>query len=373
MGRGVTMKKTRVLLLILVTMLALTSAIWIVAEEQGASSSTNGFITEYPIPTAASAPQSIVVQSSGTPTRVWFTMSDADAIGNLVITDTTNFTFKTFTAGISANSTPYDLVYDAANSLIWFTESTNGSLGRLDIVTGNSTEIDLPSNHAPLHLDMAPDGRLYMTSPATNHVIRYTPSGPSFTLFPYDVTGGNPTDIAVLNNNSIWVTSPATNHVAELRPNTSSSYIKIPVQDFGLAPFAPSGLALDNSGPWITAPSKNWIGRYAEGTLSFWRWYVALSENSGAGALDYTSSGGFNYLWFVEPDVGRVGRMALSSGNNNFVSLIKHGLSGIDSQPTDIVVDSTGTAWITGKGNNVIAQWSSPYANYVNLPIILKP
>jgi len=64
--------------------------------------------------------------------------------------------------------------------------------------------------------------------------------------------------------------------------------------------------------------------------------------------------------------------MTLSSGNNNFVSLIAHGLSGVNSQPTDIIVDDNGTAWITGKGNNVIAQWISPYANYVYLPLIIK-
>ena len=366
------MKKTRLIILILASMLAITSAAWLLAEGQGAGSTTNGYITEYPIPTANSAPQSIVVQSSGIPARVWFTMPGANAIGNLVITDTNNFSFKTYTTGISPNSSPYDLVYDAANNLVWFTESTNGSLGRLNVATGTITEIDLPSNHAPLHLDMAPDGRLYITSPSTNHLVRYAPSTTTFTLFPYDATGGNPTHVAVLNNNSIWVTSPATNRVAELRPASGTNFIKIPVQDFGLAPFAPSGLTLDNTGPWITAASKNWIGRYAEGTLSFWRWYVALSDSSGAGALDYTSSSNYNYLWFVETNYGRVGRMSITSGNNDFVSLIKHGLSGTNSQPTDIVVDSTGTAWITGKGSNVIAQWKSPYANYVNLPAIMK-
>lgn len=366
------MKKTGVLLTILITMFMLTSAIWLLAEEQGGASSTAGFITEYPVSVAESAPQSIVVQSSGPPARLWFTMSGADAIGNLVVTDTNDFAFTVYTAGITSNSTPYDLVYDSANNLIWFTESTNGSLGRLEIGSGNITEIPLPGNHEPLHLDLAPDGRLYITSPSTNHVVRYNPSVPTFDLFPYDATGGNPTHIAVLNNNSIWVTSPATNHVAELRPTISTSYVKIPVQDFGLAPFAPSGLTLDSSGPWITAVSKNWIGRYAEGTLSFWRWYEVLSENSGPGALDYTTTGDFNHVWFVESNLGRVGRMTLASGNNNLVSVIMHGLSATDSYPADIVVDNSGTAWITGKNSNTIAQWNSPYANYLHLPLVMK-
>ncbi len=366
------MKNIRLFVLVLAMMLLLTSTIWLLADEQGASSSTHGFITEYPIPTANSAPQSIVVQSSGPPARVWFTMPGANAIGNLVITDTNNFTFNIFTTGITANSAPYDLVYDAGNNLIWFTESTNSSLGRLNITTGNITEIDLPGNHAPLHLDIAPNGLLYITSPATGHVIRYNPGTAVFALFPYDAAGGNPTHISALNNNSIWVTSPATNHVAELKPSSGTNFIKIPVQDFGLAPFPPSALALDSSGPWITAPSKGWIGRYAEGTLSFWRWYEVLSEDSGAGALDYTSSTEFNYLWFVESNWGRVGRMTLSSGNNNLVSIMMHGLSSANSSPADIIVDDSGTAWITGKDSNVIAQWRTPYANYIHLPLVQR-
>lgn len=366
------MKIKRFVLVVLIPILILTSAIWLLAAEQGAASSTTGFITEYPIPTANSGPQSIVVQSSGTPTRLWFTMPDANAIGNLVVTDTNDYSFTTYTVGISSSSAPYDLVYDSANSLIWFTESTNGSIGRLNINSGNVTEISLPDNRAPLNLDIAPDGRLYITSPTTNHLIRYDPVTTNFDLFPYDAAGGNPTDIDILNNNSIWVTSPATNHVAELRPDTGTNYIKIPVQDFGLSPFPPTGLTLDNTDPWITAAGNNWVGRYAEGTLSFWRWYEVLPENSGAGAIDFTSNGSLNYLWFVESDLGRVARMTLSAGNNNFVSLIAHGLSDVNSQPTDLIVDDNGTAWITGKGSNVIAQWRSPYANYLNLPLIIK-
>ena len=365
------MKITRVVLTVLMTLFVLTSAIWLLAEEQGDPSVTRGFMTEYPIPIADSAPQSIVVQSSGSPARLWFTMADADAIGNLVVTDTVNFSFNTFNA--PSNSTPYDLVYDSANSLIWFTESSSASLGRLDIATGAVTSIPLPSSHQPLNLDIAPDGRLYITSPTTNHVLRYNPGTTSFDLYPYDVVGGNPTHIDVLSNNSIWITSPATNQVAELTPGPSFLYVKIPVQEFsGLPTFSPSGLTLDSTGPWITAESRNWVGRYAEGTLSLWRWYDTLSENSGAGAIDYTSAVAFKYLWFVERDLGRVARMTLASGSNNLIALDAHGLSGTNSQPTDIIVDDNGTAWITGKGSNVIAQWQSPYVNHLTLPLTLK-
>ncbi|WP_420627292.1 virginiamycin B lyase family protein [Candidatus Leptofilum sp.] len=368
-------KKTRIFLILIVTAMMMATAVWLLAEEQGAPSTTSGFITEYPIPIANSAPQSIVVETSGPPATVWFTMPDADAIGRLVVTDTLNFTFTTFGTmdGITTSSAPHDLVYAAANSLIWFTEPGNASLGRLDTTNGNITEIPLPDNHVPLNLDIAPNGLLYMTSPTTNHLLSYDPGSTNFTLYPYDATGGNPTHIDILGNNSIWITSPATNHVAEIKPSTGSNFIKIPVQDFGIPPYPPSGLTLDGSAPWITANSMNRVGRYAEGTLTFWRWYEILPENSGAGAIAYTSASTFKYLWFVQTDLGRVGRMTLNSSDNDLLTLSAHALAGTDSRPTDIAVDENGIAWITGKGSNVIGQWVPPYATYVNLPLIQKP
>ena len=366
-------KKTRVYLTIFFVFMMATTTILLFADEQGAASSTNGYITEYPIPLANSAPQSIVVAASGPPTTVWFAMPGANAIGRLVVTTATNFAFTPFTTGITAGSTPYDLVYDAGNNAIWFTEPGTARLGRLNIGTGAITEFPLPANQVPLNLALAPNGLLYITSPSTNHLLSYNPAGSQFTLYPYDATGGNPTHIAILNNNSIWITSPATNHVAELKPQTSTTFIKIPVQDFGVPPYPPTGLTLDNSAPWITANSTNRVGRYAEGTLTFWRWYQVLPNSSGASAIDFTTDGTNNFIWFVQTDLGRVGRMELSASDNDLLRYSAHGLSVSNSQPTDITVDNNGTAWITGKGNNVIAQWVSPYAKYTNLPLVVKP
>ncbi|WP_420641978.1 virginiamycin B lyase family protein [Candidatus Leptofilum sp.] len=368
-------KRTRLFLTILIALLTLTTAVWLLAEEEGGASTTNGFITEYPIPVANSAPQSIVVASSGPPATVWFTMPDADAIGRLVVTDAVNFTFSTFTTvdGITASSAPHDLVYDAANSLIWFTEPGNASLGRLNITNGNITEIALPGSHVPLNLDMAPNGLLYITSPTTNHILSYNPTSTNFTLYPYNGVGGNPTLIDILGNNSIWFTSPATDRVVELTPS-SGNFVSIPVQDIlSSQTLTPTGLTLDASDPWITASEANRIGRYAEGTLSLWRWYELLPENSGTSAITYTSSGTYKYLWFVQTDLGQVGRMTLNSSDNDLLQHIAHSLSGAASQPTDVAVDENGVAWITGKGSNVIGQWVSPYVNYVNLPLVLRP
>lgn len=358
--------------MLLTAMLTLTSAFLLLAEEEGAASTTNGFITEYPIPVANSAPQSVVVESSGPPTTVWFTMPGANAVGKLVVTDANNFTFTTYTAGITSNSAPHDLVYDAANGLIWFTEPGNASLGRLVIASGAITEIAMPANHVPLNLDIAPNGRLYITSPSTNHVLSYNPNTLSFTTFPYSAAGGNPTDIEVLNNSSVWFTSPATKEAAELNP-TTTNFIRIPLLDLLGGQYTPTGLTLDDLAPWIAASGVNRIGRYAEGTLSLWRWYQILPDNSGAASLAYTTSGDFSHLWYVQSNLGQVGRMTVDTANKDLVSVSAHSLSSAGSQPAGIAIDENGVAWITGKGNNVIAQWVPPYANFINLPLVVKP
>lgn len=370
-------KKPRVLLTLLFILMMVTTAVWLLADENGIPVAVHGYITEYEV---GGAPQSLVVAASGPPATIWFTMPDADAIGRLIATNASSFSFATFTTGITANSAPHDLVYDAANNLIWFTEPGNASLGRFDIGSSTVTnEFALPGSHVPLNLDIAPNGLLYITSPSTSTLLSFNPGTTTFTPYAYFSTPanslGNPTHVTVQNNDSVWITSPATEEVAEFKVSTLNFVIH-PVRDYlggGFVSYTPTALTFDSAEPWIAASSVNRIGRYAEGTLSFWRWYPVLPNNAGANALDFSTSGTANYIWYANENLGQVGRMTLNAANYDLLSVSAHALSAAISQPTDIAVDGNGIAWITGKGSNVIAQWIPPYAEFTNLPLTLKP
>ncbi|MCP4419612.1 MAG: hypothetical protein GY805_23620, partial [Chloroflexi bacterium] len=127
--------------LFIVAIIALNFSIvfLLLAKETGLSSQTFGFMTEFPILTGDGAPQNLVVESVGPPASIWFTMPDADAIGHLLVTDTVDYTFTSFTLG-TANSEPYDLFYDSVNGRIWFTERARDFIGYLTIATGAIVE-----------------------------------------------------------------------------------------------------------------------------------------------------------------------------------------------------------------------------------------
>lgn len=370
------MKKIRLLFTSLIAIFALTSAIWLLAEEQGVPSSTVGFMTEFPISTTNGAPQNVVVETAGPPASIWFTMPEADAIGHLVVTDTTTFTFTPFTLG-TANSQPYDLAYDSVNGRIWFTERARAFIGYLTIATGNIVEIPIPilNSGLPHSIAIAPNGLIWFTQPEANNLVRFsltTPTTGTFTSFAYTSAGGAPTKIAIANNDSVWITAPGTNHMAEFKTATSQ-FTKIPVADFGSSPVPPSDIFVQGTIPWIANPTENRIGRFLPETLAFFRWYSLPATNTGINSLFLTQPSGRIRLWYTEPNNGSVGQMTLENSNLNIVGNALHGLPSPNSLPVDIVVDSLGNAWIADKGGQSIVRWEAPYNFTLFLPLTQKP
>jgi streptogramin lyase len=186
-----------------------------------------------------------------------------------------------------------------------------------------------------------------------------------FTAFPYNIAGGLPDQIEVLNNTSVWITAPGADRVAELRVNMAQ-YVNIPVADFNLPTFPPGGLALDSSGPWITAPTMQRIGRYDSGTLAFWNWYQLplVADN-----LTYTESSDTKELWFTSMAAGKVGLITLNN-QGELVSFGTHPLPAPNSQPVAIVVADNGTVWITESNGNQIAAWQPPFFNQLFLSLV---
>jgi streptogramin lyase len=229
------------------------------------------------------------------------------------------------------------------------------------------TETAVPNNQMPRHIDVAPNGAVWFTEPDANQVVRYQPTTHIFTNFAYNLADGAPDQIEVLNNTSVWITAPGVNRVAELQVG-GGNYVNIPVSDIGSPTFPAGGLALDESGPWITAPTADRIGRYAPGTIAFWNWYaMPLVPNN----LTYTGNVNNKTLWFTSTDSGRVGRLLLDN-QGRIKSFGIHTLPTLDSEPIAVAVDDDGVAWITESGGNKIASWQPPYFYEWFLPVVRK-
>lgn len=336
--------------------------------QRGAAAATEAspYVTAYAIPTAAGEPTNIIALGPG---QVWYTLQDASAIGKLVVAGNGQATFNQYPTP-TANSAPYDLAYDG--QYIWFTELQGNRIGRLTPSNGAIVEYPIPTaNSQPMGIAVAPDGTVWFVERAGNKIARFKPATSTFDEFAYPVAGALPEDVGLSQNDSIWFTAPGLNLVVNFFPNEATpdrQFEPVPVLDFGVPPWAPGNIAVLDDNPWITAPTKDLVGRYAPGTLNYWRWYQLFNEGTGARGIFLQRTGDLYRTWFTEPDGNRAGLLFTSRLSANEAAFYEQPLPGNDPRPMGITVDADGTAWITAPGTNSILAWRQPYFYQAYLP-----
>lgn len=336
------------------------------ASEEGAA--PTGLKINYTIPTSAGLPFQLAVQSTGTPKVVWFTMPDADAIGELVITDTLDFSVNSYP--LAANSNPYDIAYDGANT-VWFTQSGTNRLGSINVNTKTVKSVAIPGGNNPRGIDIAPNGLVWFVQTGSNKVSSYQPSGGTFTDYAYPTASAGLEEVAVLSNNAIWVSAPNANRISKLIPS-GPTFSNVPLQLVpGSATFAPSGLTVDAAEPWASAASQGLIGRHAPGTLSFWIWYKLEISNFSPTKIDYQDGGSAKFIWFIDPTNQFAGRLQTDT-NGNLLKFDYTAVSDSGAQLSDIEVDEVNVVWLVDQGTGRIIQWNPPYFNFSHLPYIQK-
>ena len=331
------------------------------------------FVTAYAIPTANSEPTNIISLGTG---QVWYTMQNANAIGKLVVAGNGQATHTKYNVP-TANSAPYDLAYDG--QYIWFTERQGNKIGRLNPANGQITEYPIPTaNSEPLGIAVAPNGEVWFAQKNGDKMARFKPASGTFDEYSFTVAGAKPEDVATSSNDSIWFTAPGLKSVIRLLPNKPANqrFEQIPVLDFMQAPWIPGRIAVVDTfpedNPWITAPTKDYVGRYAPGTLGYWRWYVLNNRNSGVEAIFLQRTGNQYKTWFAEPTANSAGMLISNKDKATAITLFETPLPGTNPRPAGITADAGGTAWITAPGTNAILAWRAPYFNQGFLPVIVS-
>lgn len=335
------------------------------ARPGAAESAASPYITAYTIPYANSEPTNIIALG---PNQVWFTLQNDSSIGRLIVDGNGQPTFTRFPTP-TANSAPYDLVYDG--QYIWFTEQQGNRIARLTPGNGAITEYVIPTaNSQPAGITITPDGNVWFVQRATNKIARFRPAGGTFDEFTYPTAGAQFEDVAASKSDSIWASAPGQKTVVQLLPvkAPSQQFEIVPVLDFGLQPWPPAQIAVDNDNPWISAPSKDLVGRYAPGTLSYWRWYDLFYEGTGVTGLFLQRMGDQYRTWFTEPDGGRAGLLITHRERASVLTLFEQPLPGNNPRPMGITADGNGTAWIAAPGANAIMAWRQPYFYQGYLP-----
>jgi virginiamycin B lyase len=328
----------------------------------------DAFVVEYPLPVANAQPLHIITEAPG---RLWFTLPGINALGSLVVTTTVDYEFNFYTVP-TTNSAPHDLVLDASNGAIWFTQLAGNRIGRFDLATHQFDQFAIPTaNSAPTGIDLDSNGMVWVALRDSNKVARLNPATGIIDEFPYTTDGAQFADLAVASNNLVWLTSPPLNRLVTYNPQ-NGSFVNVPVTDFGLDPFPPQDIVMQGDRPWTSAPTQNLLGRYSPSTQTFFLWYPTPESTSGPIGIDYRGVGSNSEVWYVQPSANRIGRI-LVDNQDNMISSIIAGLPTANGQPIDIAADSNGHAWITAPGSNLIAEWRPPYVTYTYLPLIQRP
>jgi len=339
-----------------------------------------GLMTSFPV---TGSPTNLVVEPNG---RTWFTLPAQNAIGSLVVTSTVDYAFTSYMA-LTPDGEPYDLVYDDRGA-VWFTLHRANKIAKLNTTTGQVQEFAIPTaDSMPTGIALDGDGNIWFSQKAGNKLGRFDPDTEVFTEYPYVNEGGQPVNVQpedVIYQPSgcggyssggpcMWSTSPDSNRVYFLSLDTFV-FDSIPTFILGVGEVAePWHGALDSSGVlWITTREGNRIGRYAPGTLSYWRWYAVPSANSGLSGIAVNTENGLSQFWFTGNTSGQVGQMLLRPSNLTLIRFTEFPLpvAGAAAKPYGIGVDNAGSVWIADSANQRIVRWSKPYSYVNNLPFI---
>jgi virginiamycin B lyase len=291
-------------------------------------------VTEFPIPTAASLPQDIVLGPDG---KLWFTERDADKIGrvtpgnppliqefpvpamfeepmNITVGPDNKIWFsgKFNNAGGVGRMNPanpadtqghggYNVTTPAGiaagpDGAIWLGDQA-GVVVRIDPATMN----ELATSDIPLtgfnvrNLAPGPDGNVWVTD-FGGQVGRVTPAG---VFTPFNVNGNTAWDIVPGPDGNLWYTVPDGNRAGKI--TTAGSFTDFPVTAMG----DQFGITVGPDGAlWIAQAVANSIGRITTSGQ-----FTEVKGLTAAARPEYIAPGPANTLWFTEKDGNRIGRI----------------------------------------------------------------
>lgn len=324
---------------------------------------SDGYRVEYAVP---NGPTNLAAEA---PNRIWFVAPQSDGVGLMVVTsplDESVIRYRAEFIGLAQGTEPYDLVL--AGGVLWFTLRGAGQIGRLDTDTRALELIPVPAaNSRPTGIDVDPDGQIWFAD-SSGRLGRLNPENNAITLFPFPPGIFPPStveDLRVQSRRDIWFTLPEGNAVGNFKPLTGR-FFSVPTRQLGGAPGdlavveGPTQLAIDPSGPWVTAAKGSKVGKFAPSTLAQWFWYNTPTPDSGpTGILTFTA-GSVREVWFTQSQARSVGRLQIVNGFD-VQSQDEILLAAAPSQPTQMTLDADNNIWIADTTRNVIYELRPPY------------
>lgn len=177
------------------------------------SITSNGHITEYPLPTANAMPTYLVADSAGI---IWFSEYKANQLGRITLTG--HIKEYPIPGAGPVGSTP------GADGALWFTEYDGNTIGRMTL-DGKISEYPVKTDKsAPLQIALGLDDAAWFTEQNGNTIGRIQTSPPSPVAFVWRTDGGahkfaRPSGVVTDSQGNVYVVDGDYDRIQKLDPN----------------------------------------------------------------------------------------------------------------------------------------------------------
>lgn len=303
-------------------------------------------ISEFPLPTASSAPDGITAGPDG---NLWAVEAAADRV--VRITPAGAITEFSLPAGRE----PLDVV--AAGGLMWFTERSGDRVGQLNpgaggdaAVQASLTEFAVPGvGSRPTQITAGPDGNLWFSETGSDQIGRLTPAG-IITEFAVPGAGSAPTGIVSGPDGALWFTQAGSAEVGRITTagvvtnEFAVPSLEFPATRLGSITQGPDGAM------WFVDTALDHVRRITTSG--------AHSQFPGpaASGLSDIAAGPDGALWLTEARSGKVARMTTGG------ALSEYTLPTAGAGPAGIAAGPDGAIWFTERLSGAIGRISTDTA-----------
>ncbi len=248
-------------------------------------------------------------------------------------------------------SMPVGLVLDG-HGFLWVTEFRGNNLAKVDTRDGTVIEYPVPTDAAlPSGITLGADGDIWFTELGANAVARFDPKTETFEEIPLPVSNGSPLMIATDESGDLWVT------LTEERGNYLALH-RLADARFELYPIptpeaSPIGLLVDGRSVWVAEGGVGQLARFDRDRQSFEE-FVIPAERAEPVKL---AKGRDGRIWLTDG-----GGLAGNGGNRLVVfdpktrdfELIPMDVAA--AKPRGIIAASDGHIWFSQQNANRISQ-----------------
>jgi len=239
---------------------------------------------------------------------------------------------------VAERSTPHDAVPDRSGQ-VWYTGQANGTVGRLDPATGETTVVSLGPGSAPHGVIIGPDDGVWVTDGGLNAIVRVDPATLAVQVYPLPGPRANLNTATFDHRGILWFTGQS-GYLGRLDPATGV------VQQFD-APRGPGpyGISTAPDGTvYFASLAGSYLGRIDgdDGAVTV---IEPPTPSQGARRVWPDSAG---RLWISEYNAGQLARYDPASGQ-----WAEWRLPGAAPRPYAVYVDQQDKVWLSDTARDV--------------------